>query len=267
MSLIIFTGLNEILLPAENCDYNLVTDLLELLQQRQISLIPVTDNTRPEVEILLKQIELDSPFVVENGSAIFVPQENQNFALADSESLDTYNYRQLGCSYTEARAALKVVQEEISKILRGFGDMDDSDIQSLLGGSISVARRTKAREFSEYFLTPSRIPIEKLQQVALEYGFQIIAEDQLSLIKGSNADSIKAIKILISSFKGSAEKITTVGLGSTNKDLSWLTAVDIPIVIPNDSAIQTNLSNEDWQTASEPGFIGWINSIKKILSQ
>jgi len=267
MSLIIFTGLNETLLPAENCDYSLIADLVKSLQRLKIPLIPVTENTRPEVEALLEAIELDSPFVVEQGSAIFLPQENQNFDLAESERLDSYNCHQLGCSYTTARAAIKAVQEEIGKILRGFGDMDNSDIQSLVGGSISAARRIKAREFSEYFLTPNRIPIEKLQQLALEYGFKISSEGKLSLIKGESADSIQAIEILTSSLKGADENITTIGIGSTNADLSWLQAVDVPIVIPNNLAIKANLNSKDWQIASEPGLKGWMNSVQKILNQ
>lgn len=267
MSLIIFTGLDEILLPAETCDYQLVTDLIDLLQKHQIPLIPVTNNTRSEVEALLETIKLDSPFIVEQGSALFLPQENQNFALVESENLENYQYRQLGCSYTEARAALKVVQEEIGKILRGFGDMDESDIQLLIGGSMSSVHHAKEREFSEYFLTPNRIPIEELQQVALEYGFKISLGGKLSLITGSNADTVKAIKILTSSFLPATETIITAGLGSTSSDLSWLAAVDVPIVIPNDSAIKANLISKDWKTSSEPGIKGWITSIQKVLSQ
>ncbi len=262
MSLIIFTGLDGILLPSEDIDYDPVVAIIKNLQQRNIPLIPVTNNTRAEVEDLLNKIGLNTSFVVEQGSGIFVPQDNSNFNVLETEIVDNYHLHQLGCSYTEARAALKAVQEEISKILRGFGDLDEENIQAMMGVSSAAAKRAKSREFSEYFLTPSRLEIEKLQEVAEEYGFKIIPESKLSLVAGGKADEGKAVGWLKKNYQSTnSDKVVTVGLGSTKSDLSLLSAVDIPIIVPSSTEIDPAFADKDWQIANGIGSIGWINAI------
>lgn len=264
---IIFTGLDGMLLPIEKHDYEPIISVIRELQQQNIPLIPVTNNTRAEVEELSRKIGLNDPFVVEQGSGIFIPESNSNFTAPETSNVENYHLYQLGCSYTEARAALKAVQEEMSKILRGFGDMDEDNIQSLMGLSLAAARRAKAREFSEYFVTPSRIAVSTLQEIATEYGFKILPKNDLSLIMGGKADPQQAIQWLKQNYQADSDtKITTVGLGSTEQDLALLEAVDIPIVIPNPEGIEPSFADKPWQTASVPGSLGWVESVNYIRS-
>ena len=266
MASIIFTGLDEILLPLEEINYQQVLEVVKKLQQHNIPLIPVTNNTRAEVEELIKKINLNTPFVVERGSGIFVPQKNNDFKLTETEVRDNYHLYQLGCTYTEARAALKAVQEEISKILRGFGDLDEENIQALKGISPAVARRAKSREFSEYFLTPNRLEIARLQTVAEEYGFKIVPEGKLSLVMGAGAGKGKAIAWLKKNYQfDRSDKIRTIGIGATKQDLPLLEAVDLPIIIPTVRGIDSSLAANNWETVSNTNTGGWIDAIAKII--
>ena len=262
MSLLIFTQLDEILSNSEESSSRSVTEAIAKLQQQNIPLIPITSKTRAET-IDWMQIGLEAPFIVEGGSGIFIPQYDSRFATSTCVRLDTYYLHQLGCSYTEARAALKAVQEEISKILRGFGDMDEEAIQSLTS-TPTAARQAKAREFSEYFITPNRLEIEQLQQVAAEYGFKIIPGENLSLILGAKADPATAIKWLKQNYLAIDGNLRTVGLGSAEADLTWLETVDIPIVIPNSQGVPVCFKNRDWQIASQTGLEGWIEAIAQL---
>ena len=266
MSLIIFTGLDRMLLPIEEHDYESAIAIVQKLQQKNIPLIPVTNNTRAEVKALSEKVGFKDPFIVEQGSGIFIPQDNQDFKISDTETVDDYHLYQLGCTYTEARAALKVVQEEISKILRGFGDLDEENIQTMMGISSAAARRAKSREFSEYFLTPSRLEISKLQAVAEEYGFKIIPEDKLSLVMGGNAEKGKAVSWLKENYQSTnSDRVVTVGIGSTKQDLPLLEVVDVPVVVPNSQGLDPTLAaNKEWQISSESGALGWLSAIAKF---
>ena len=266
MTSIIFTGLDGMLLPLEEINYQPVLKVVKKLQKHNIPLIPVTNNTRAEVEELNKKIGLNAPFVVEQGSGIFIPQENNNFDIAKTEIRGNYYVYQLGCTYTEARAALKAVQEEISKILRGFGDLDEENIQAIMEVSPAAARRAKSREFSEYFLTPNRLNISQLQAVVREYGFKIVPEEKLSLVMGGGADKGKAITWLKENYQSaSSNNISTVGIGATKRDLSLLEAVDLPIVVPTTKGIDSNLANRNWKTVSDTGTLGWSDAIAKLI--
>jgi mannosyl-3-phosphoglycerate phosphatase len=267
MSLIIFTGIDEVLSSTAQSDYQLITSVVQDLQQQNIPLIPVTSKTRAEIADWLERFDFIDPFIVERGSGIFIPEKNRRFTAFKTTHINRYHLHQLGCSYTEARAALKVVQEEINKILRGFGDLDEENIQSLIGGSLKEVRKAKAREFSEYFLTPSRLEIASLQQIAREYGYKILPGDNLSLILGLEAVEATAIQWLTNNFTANGSVIHTVGLGSTKQDLALLEAVQIPIVIPSPTGVDTCLSSKSWRVASNPGVKGWTEAIEQICRQ
>ena len=267
MSLIIFTELDEILFPASESERELLATTIQQLQQHQIPLITVSGKTRAEVADWRQKLALDSPFIVERGSGIFFPSNKSNFKTTGTDKGDSYYLYQLGCSYTEARAALKAVQEEINKILRGFGDMDEANIQSLTNSSSAVARQAKAREFSEYFLTPSRLEIEQLQEVAAEYGFKILPGASLSLILGAGADEAKSIDFLRQRYITNRQNIKTVGLGSSEGDLAMLETVDIPVVIPVSAGVPPCYRDKNYQVASNPGMLGWAESIKHICQE
>lgn len=206
MPLIIFTGLDGMLLSARELNYKKTTIVFQELEQKNIPLIPTTNRTRAEVEELLQKFQLVNPFIVEYGSGIFIPQDNSHFSAPATNIVDNYHLHQLGCSYTEARAGLKVVQEEINKILRGFGDMDEENIKSLIDDSKMAARKAKAREFSEYFLTPNRLEIKQLEEVAEEYGFKIFPGTNLSLIMAQGASNTKAIEWLVQNYQTTSDK-------------------------------------------------------------
>ncbi|MGL5836143.1 MAG: HAD-IIB family hydrolase [Waterburya sp.] len=266
MSLIIFTGIDEVLFATSSAEVKAIAEVVQDLQQRNIPLIPFTSKTRSEVADWLQRFNLISPLIVERGSGIFIPHSEPRFATGSTSTIDHYHLYQLGCSYTEARAALKAVQEEITKILRGFGDMDEEQIQSLIGGSKEAARKAKAREFSEYFLTPSRLEIEQLQEVAAEYGFKILSGDDLSLILGAAAEEAKAIDWLTKNFLANEQDKTvlTVGLGSNQQDLALLETVSIPIIIPPSSGVPVCFKDKNWQIANRTGVDGWAESIRQI---
>lgn len=267
MSIVIFSGIDQVFSARDEFDDQTVKKLLLDLQEQNIPLIPITSKTRAEVLDWGKNFCLTSPFIIEQGSAIFIPQHELRFNLAETTSIDDYHLYQLGCNYTEARAALKVVQEEVSKILRGFGDMDEENIPSLIGGSIREAKKAKAREFSEYFLTPNRLEIEQLQQVATEYGFRIVPGNKLSLIIGKEAGVAMAIDWLKKNYQVIEGDLHTVGLGNKKQDLAWLEAVDIPVIIPTENEVFSCSEGRDWQISQQTDVAGWAESIRNICRQ
>ena len=65
-----------------------------------------------------------NPFVVENGSAVFMPTDQTTFRLPDGEDLDGYRVLQLGCNYVTARAALKAIAQSIGRPPQGLWRLD-----------------------------------------------------------------------------------------------------------------------------------------------
>ena len=258
--LIIFTDLDGTLLDHEGYSYQPALPVLEELKAKQIPVVPVTSKTRQEVEALRRELGLVAPFVVENGSAVFVPVHQQLGAANQPE----YHLERLGCTYPEARLGLHSVAAALSLCLRGFGDLAIAEIEQLTGLETEAARRAKAREFTEPFLSPDHSS-QPLQQAALQAGFQVVVGDRFSHLIGGGAGKGKATKWLTQYYQAASEsKIVTVGLGNSPNDLKMLEAVDIPIVVPGQNGPHQELSR-GWEVATAPGSQGWAEAVARLI--
>ena len=150
-SLIIFTDMDGTLLDSEDYSYEPALPRLEWLKAKQIPVIPVTSKTREEVETFRRQMNLTDPFIVENGSGVFIPLDYSPFEAPQGEQVEDYRLLQLGCSYVMARAGLKAIAQSLGRPLKGFGDWSVEQIQTLTGLSTVDAHQAKAREFTEPF--------------------------------------------------------------------------------------------------------------------
>ena len=267
--LFVFTDLDGTLLNQEDYDYQSALPAIAKLQAQNIPIIPVTSKTRAEVAQLCQDIGLSDPFIVENGSGIFIPKQDNRFDTSQTTKTGDYYIKTLGCNYIEARAGLKIIQSEVRiNNLKGFGDLSEGDIQNLTGLPIKEVRQAKTREFTEPFVTPKNISPEKIETAAAEYGFRVLIGDRFSHLIGANAGKGKAVRWLLQQYKSTKNPshITTIGLGNSPNDLEMLEAVDIPIVIASKKGVHPGLANRSWKTPDSDGSKGWSEAIQHILS-
>ena len=266
MMLIIFTSLDGNLLNQEE-DYQLIIPVIEQLKTQGIPIIPVTSKTRAEVEDWRETLGLHDPLIVENGSAIFIPKSDPSWQTDEATLESDYYVQTFGCSYIEARAGLKIIQSALRiNNLKGFGDFEDTEIQSLIGLSRKAAKRAKTREFSEPFIPPKNITTPELENAAAEFGFRVVVGDRFSYILGKNASVGDAVQWLIEHYQPETvpDKIVTIGLGNSYQDLAMLEKMDIPVVIASKTGIDSNLAGKGWKTSKSPGCQGWAEAIKEI---
>lgn len=269
MSLIIFTDLDGTLLNQEDYDYQPAIPMLEKFKSKNVPVIPVTSKTRAEVAQLRSDIGLNDPFIVENGSGIFVDRKDSRFLLATSITEDNYRLKLLGCNYQEARAGLKQISVDLGKDLRGFGDLSEAELQSLTSLPSAEIKLAQTREFTEPFITPKNLLGAKIEKTAAKYNFRVKVGDRFSHLIGANAGKGKAIKWLLQNYQtsDSTEKIVTVGLGNSPNDLEMLENVDIPIVIASQKGVHPQLKSLGWEVPNSPGSQGWAEATARIYQQ
>ena len=265
--LIIFTNLDSSLLNQEDDDFQLVVPVIEKLKTQGIPIIPVTSKTRAEVEDLRDTLGLHDPFIVENGSAIFIPKSDSSWQTDETTLESDYYVKTLGCSYIEARAGLKIIQSTLRiNNLKGFGDFEDTEIQSLTGLSRKASRKAKTREFSEPFIPPKNIPTVDLENAASEFGFRVLFGDRFYYLLGINSGQGRAVQWLMDHYQPETvpDKLVKIGLGNSSQDLSMLEKMDIPVVIASKTGIDPSLAGKGWHTANSPGSQGWAEAITEI---
>lgn len=269
MAVILFTDLDGTLLNGETYDYQAALPVLETLKQKGIPVIPVTSKTRAEVAALIQTVGITDPFVVENGSAIFIHRGTCPFALPEGEDDGPYRVVGLGVAYVMARAGLRVLAQAIGRPLKGFGDFSVEQIQTLTGLSEADAQQAKAREFSEPFMTPKNVTPEKLMNAAESIGFQVVVGDRFSHLIASSAGKGGAVCELVEHYRTTlpeGETITTVGLGNSPNDLAMLKAVDQAIVLPGEAGPHPKLGDRGWTIAPAPAPEGWAMAVQQVLT-
>lgn len=270
-SLILFTDLDGTLLNSETYSYAAALPALNHLRSQGIPVIPVTSKTRVEVEEWRQQIGLTDPFIVENGSAVFLPvQQSWLNPPEQAERVGDYALILLGCSYVQARAAMKVVGQMIGRPLQGFGDLTPEKVQSLTGLSVAETKQAKAREFSEPFLTPQTTTPEILRAMVEDLGFRVVVGDRFSHLIGGDAGkgvAVRQVTALYQALLPAGQRLQTVGLGNSPNDLEMLENVDIPLIIPGVDGSHPQLAERGWRVADAPAPEGWAAAVKAVLSE
>ncbi|NEQ53837.1 MAG: HAD-IIB family hydrolase [Leptolyngbya sp. SIO3F4] len=268
--LIIFTDLDGTLLNGETYDYAATVPIIQQLKSLKIPVVPVTSKTRVEVSTLRHDVGLTDPFVTENGSGIFVEVNHNPFNEPPGEQEGDYYVVDLGCPYVQARAALRVIANELRHSLLGFGDMTINRLQKYTGLSAKDAQEAKAREFSEPFITPKAVTSEQIVETVEAVGFKVVVGDRFSHLIGPEAGKGNAVKRLVSLYQSILppdETIVTIGLGNSPNDLDMLENVDHSIVLPGVNGPHPQLSDRGWEIAPSPAPQGWVEAVTAICQK
>lgn len=268
--LIIFTDLDGTLLNGETYDYAATVPLIQKLKTLKVPVIPVTSKTRAEVATLRHDVGLSDPFITENGSGIFVEVNHNPFNEPPGEQEGDYYAVELGCPYVQARAALRVIANELQHSLLGFGDMTIQRLQKYTGLSAKDAQEAKAREFSEPFITPRALTSEQIVKAVESVGFKVVVGDRFSHLIGPDAGKGKAVQQLVQLYQTiwpPEETIVTIGLGNSPNDLDMLHHVDHPIVLPGVNGPHPQLADHGWDIAPAMAPQGWADAVTAICQQ
>lgn len=266
-SAIVFTDLDGTLLNAHDYRYDAAIPVLERLKALGVPVIPVTSKTRAEVELLRSAIGLRDPFVVENGSGIFIEEADDRFPLDTDLQMDGYRVVQLGSSYREARDRVAKLGRKLGVTLCGFGDLKPEDLYGITGLAIEDAKRAQTRDFTEPFMVPSSVSGDAIAAAADSLGFRVVVGDRFSHAIDPRSGKGIAVKTLIDLYRSPAEDLTIIGLGNSPNDLEMLDVVSQPIIIPAKTGLpHPGLADRDWPIARQHGSAGWADAIEAILN-
>ncbi len=265
MKNIIFTDLDGTFLDHHNYSFEESSKALEYILSQKIPLIFTTSKTRVEVEKLHKELNIKEPFIVENGAALFVPQNYQGL---DLECLDDFNEEYkvmiLGKTYQQILNFYDQYKAEFSMV--GFSDMTDFEIAKLTSLSVDQAKLAKQRDFTEPFIFQDgdENKLEKLQNLALTYKIKVTKGGRFYHLIGEKQDKGVAVERtmkLFETFYG--QKLYSIALGDGPNDKQMLSKVDLPIVIQNHLGEYLPLELPNLQKSSFQGSAGWNEMILK----
>lgn len=263
---VVFTDLDASLLDHADYSFQDALPALGLIRARNVPLVFTTSKTRAEVERLQAVMRIREPFIVENGAALFFPDNYRQLRIDSGFRQPPYTVIQLGASYAEIRRFVYACRDQFR--IRGFGDMGLAQVAELTGLAPDQARLAKRREFTEPFLPEKGTDIAAFEKIAAARGFSITRGGRFYHLIGIRQDKGAAVRLAAGVFSKNAEApVTTIGIGDSANDIPMLQSVLIPVVIPRTGGPRLELDLPGLRKAPRPGSAGWNEVVVELLKQ
>ena len=255
--LIIFTDLDGTLLDHYNYSWQAAHPALERLRQRRIPLILTTSKTADEVAELHHELQLDTPYIVENGAGIILPGRTDNSA------------HFFGRSYPELTEIVQQLRVENSYRFCGFNDFSVAEVMAETGLPEPGARLAKQRLASEPLRwDDSDAALEAFTSDLQKLDLQLLRGGRFYHVLDRQADKGSAVRWLLDDYRRrQAREFFSIGLGDGPNDQALLEAVDLAVVIPSLSGLSPQPQGVKTLHADSPGPRGWNSAILHILKK
>jgi mannosyl-3-phosphoglycerate phosphatase len=267
MKNIIFTDLDGTLLDHHNYSFEESSEALNKILAQKIPLIFTTSKTKIEVELLQKELNIKEPFIIENGAALFIPQNYQGMDLSFLDDFDDeYKVMILGKTYRQILNFYEEYKVEFSMV--GFSDMTDFEVTKLTSLELAQAKLARKREFTEPFIFQDgdESKLEKLQNLASTYKIKVTKGGRFYHLIGEKQDKGIAVERTIKLFETLyGQKLYSIALGDGQNDIPMLKNVNLPIVIQNHQGEYLSLDLPNLEKSSFQGSKGWNEMILKCL--
>ena len=273
---VIFTDLDGTLLDHYSYSWSAAIPALNLAKECAIPIIINTSKTSSEVIELQKELNITAPFIVENGSALIVPQgfysqsiEEQHF----SHSLlkDGYFHIIFGQKRSDIVEQVYHLRDQLSLKFSGYSDWSIEKLMKITGLDSTSAHHSMDREYSEPLVwDDSDENFVIFSQAILEANLKILRGGRFIHILG-DTNKAKPMNYIMNEVYQNP-KIQSICLGDSHNDIDMLNAADFAVCVKSPTGNYPKLnhtkSNNQYSYHTEGlGPIGWNEAIKKILSQ
>ncbi len=260
--LLIYSDLDGTLLD-ERYSFTDALPALDEIKKRKIPLVFCTSKTRAEIEFFMNRMDLDEPFISENGGAVFIPEgyfHDINF----DRIVDGYCIIELGTAYEVIRKILREIQSDSGCSIRGFGDMTVEEVMDNTGLDREMASLSKKREYDEPFVLEG--DEGKVLELIEEKGLRHTRGGLFYHALGDN-DKGRAVGILTEIFRVNGFSGETVGLGDSFNDFPLLGNVDVPVLVRGRGGNFPDFEAENLIKTDGVGPVGWSEAVLDIIEK
>lgn len=269
----IYSDLDGTLLDHYTYQTTAVTHTLAQLAVANIPVILNTSKTFAEVEEIHQTLALTSPFIIENGAAVYIPMNTFAQQPADTEVIGNYWVKSFGLPIQHWLTLLAEQASEYSAYYQGFSSLSDAEIVEMTGLTLEEAAKAKQRQYGE--------PIKWLGDDLAKRSFvDHMLDLGANVVQGGRflhvsdfCDKGQALHWLTEQYREDYQKhfdnpsMCTIALGDGENDTAMLEAADIAVQVKSPVHDYPNLSRQKMTIqTSLYGPEGWAEAIEELLS-
>ncbi|NJE07129.1 mannosyl-3-phosphoglycerate phosphatase [Thermococcus sp. M39] len=197
------------------------------LKRRGFGIIFNSSKTRAEQEYYRKALNVEDPFIVETGSAIYIPKKYFPFSFNFTREVGEYFVIELGEKYGAIKKVLDDLSEEFG--LKYYGNSSIEEVMEFTGLPRHLAELAMMREYSE---TIFRWKSEKFIEAIKSKGLKVSKGSRFYNVHG-NTDKGKAAYILLLLYSKFFGDIESYAVGDGLNDFPLFDVVDKAFIIGN----------------------------------
>lgn len=265
---LVFTDLDGTLLDHHTYSFAPALPMLEKLHNQHIPVIPNTSKTFAELSLIRKEVGLNTPFIVENGAAVYIPKHFFKAQPTDTTNSKDYWIKSFSQPNQHWISLLDKLKEDFSGEFNHFSNMTVNEIQQATGLTTQQAELASSREYGEPVQWLGEESVKALFVQALnEFGANTLQGGRFLHVSGK-CDKGKAMLWLKQQFQiqQDNQKYTSIALGDGQNDVAMLDAADIAVRIAspvNAAPILNKQSNV--YTSKAYGPQGWAECLEQII--
>ena len=266
--LIVITDVDGTLIDQRTYSYELSLPAVRRLQEKRIPIVLCSTKTSAEIILLWRELELDDPFICENGGAIYMPRDYLKVTLLGLKTDGPFEVLELGTDVDRLRHALADAAGACGVVLRTFGQMEVDEIATLTGLSLDQAARALERRYDEPFLVESG-DSEKMAAMLRAKKLTVTKGDRFYHLSGGHSKR-DAVEALLNLHRDQYGQVIAIGLGNSANDGPMLSAVDRPVLVRNpdgrwDGTVVEAIPDVERTIGTGPQ--GWREAIDGILDE
>ena len=272
---IVFTDLDGTLLDHYNYSWKEAEPALAQLNKMSIPIIFNTSKSAREVLSLQKNMGISAPFIVENGSALYIPcnipktifsQGIKKSEIFDSALTEDYYYILFGEHRNNILEISNQVRLQNKWNFEGFSDWTSDKIMELTNLDDGAAKQAMDRQFSEPFLwQDSEANFKNFTSILQTKNLKILKGGRFYHIIG-NTNKAKPITYLKQTlYQQSNTKV--ISLGDSANDIDMLDIADFPVCIRSPVNDFISPKKDNVYFTKNFGSSGWNEAIEKILGE
>lgn len=256
-SLLVFTDLDGTLLDHDTYSWKPAEPALARLRHANIPVIFNSSKTAAEQIVLREQIGNQHPFIVENGAAVYVPNDGG------------YEVQRFGADRARLVSLARRLRQERGLQFEGFADWTPKQLASIANLTEEMAALALERCCSE--------PLDwRDDEASLHWFEQRIENEGLRLVRGGRFvhlmgrfDKSEALRWLCRRYAASGrEAPRTLALGDSPNDADMLDAADIAVVIRSAKSDQVRPTRPRRVLRTiKRGPEGWQEAIDALLPE
>ncbi|WP_420387003.1 HAD-IIB family hydrolase [Roseivirga sp.] len=263
MRRVLFSDLDGTLLDLKSYSFARTLKSVGALKSQGIPIVFCSSKSRVEQEFYRDSMEVKDPFIVENGSAIFIPRGYFSQKIPyNTYVIDDYEVIALGKPVGFIRDVISKARESMGLSLLCYFDLPAEEVSMYTGLDLRSSRRAMEREFSETILK-GRVT-EGFNDYLKKNGLRNIPGSKFQTVVSDKADKGKAVDILISLYEKEWGGIISYGAGDSINDFEMLQSVHDPYLVQRPTGLWADLEDDTIKKVNGIGPSGW-NKVAQII--